>query len=37
MPHDAAGMAVMQCPTEGLHQVIGRIDDTRDELHDNCA
>jgi len=37
MTHDAAGMAVMQHPSEWFCQVIGRIDDTKDELHNNCA
>jgi len=37
MPHDSAGMSVVWHPSKGLGQVIGRIDDPRNELHDNCA
>jgi len=37
MPHDSAGMSVMQNPSKGFGQVIGRIDDPGNELHDNGA
>jgi len=37
MPHDSAGMSVVQHPSKGLGEVIGKIDDTRDKFHDNCA
>jgi len=37
MPHDTVGVVVVQHPSEGFGQVIGRIDDTRDEFHNNRA
>ena len=37
MPHDAAGMAGMEHPTKGLGQVVTRVEDTRNEFHDEGA
>lgn len=37
MPHDAAGMPFVQHPAKWLGQVIGRVDDAMNELHDDCT
>jgi len=37
MPHDVEGMSVVQHPSEGFGQIIGRIYYTRDKFHNNCA
>jgi len=35
MPHDVAGMVVVQDTSKGFCQVIGGVDHIRDELHNN--
>lgn len=37
MPHDPAGMAIVEDPTKRLGKVIRRVDDAGDEAHDNVT